>query len=920
MSGVPNERPLWFPEDQEGRLGELIGWDETARDLPLRRDVRNLGLLLGRVLRAQCGEELFATEETLRRLAIRHREEMATTQPGPALTVSREARDLVAGMPLDETYLVVKAFATFFELTNLAETNHRKRRQRAQNLSRAMPDKAGSLRATLMRMRQAGLDSAQALQALSRIEVVPVFTAHPTEVARRVMRFKRQRIARLLEEFDRLPLTESSAALLECSIQAEITGIWQSDEVRRNQPSVRDEIVSGLDHYPESLIEPLAHFYHELAEAWQDVFGVAIDPVELPTVVRFGSWIGGDRDGNPFVTAACTQTALSESRTVIVSHYHRRIEELRQILTVSACRIPPSPTLETALRGYVEQFPEAAATLAHLPACETYRRFCGFLLHRLTAMLRDPPGNEGYPDTAAFLADLEVMRTSLCQNRGAELADQWLTPLQRQLRTFGFHLHALDIRQHARVHAEAIDELHGGGETYGTPPGAATRELLDTLRELANMKNSFPGDALRSYVISGAASARDIRQLVWLMELAGIEVKGRTTPHDPGLMPVPLFESIADLRNAPQVCRGLWSDPAWQPYLDSWGRRSEVMLGYSDSNKDGGMLTSTWELYKAHRDLHRVAAECRVDLCLFHGRGGTVGRGGGPTHRALIAQPAFTGQIKLTEQGEVISFKYADPTLAMHTLELMVAAALEALVRPGLVETTVAPEWEAALEEMSISAFAAYHEQIADNPEVLTYFLQSTPVNEFELARIGSRPSRRRATQSLDDLRAIPWMFGWIQSRLLLPAWFGVGQAFERFAVDAKRLALLRTMMQRFPFFFDLVRNVEMALAKVDLPLARLYADLVEDAALRERVWMLLTGEFSRTRRMILAVTGQETLLETSADLARSLRLRAPYIDPLNLVQIELLHRRRQGEENPQLDYVLAATINGIANGLRNTG
>ena len=920
MIGAPDERPLWFPEDQVGRLRELIGRDETARDLPLRRDVRNLGLLLGRVLRTQCGEEVFAAEETLRRLAIRHREQLAAAQTDPSLAMPGDARELVAGMPLSESYLIVKAFATFFELTNLAETNHRKRRQRAHNLSCAMPDKAGSLHATLLRLRHAGFDSERALQALRRIEVVPVFTAHPTEVARRVIRFKRQRIALWLEEFDRLPLTEASAARLERSIQAEITGIWQSDEVRRNQPSVRDEIISGLDHYPKSLIEPLANFYQEFAEAWRNVFGVTIDPNELPTVVRFGSWIGGDRDGNPFVTAASTRTALSEARSLIVGHYHRRIEELRRILSVSACRIPPSPTLEANLRRYSGLFPEAAAALAHLPDCETYRRFCGFILHRLAALLHDPPGSDSYPDAATFMDDLEAMRSSLVQNRGAELADQWLTPLQRQLRTFGFHLHALDIRQHAQVHAEAVDELRSGSEAAGTPPGPGTRELLDTLRELAELKRKCPGDALRSYVISGAATARDIHQLVWLMELAGIPVQGRTAPLDPGLMPVPLFESITDLRNAPQVCRELWSEPAWQPYLDSWGRRQEVMLGYSDSNKDGGMLTSSWELFKAHRDLHRVAAECRVELCLFHGRGGTVGRGGGPTHRALIAQPAFTGRIKLTEQGEVISFKYADPTLAMRTLELMVAAALEALVRPGLVETEVAPDWETALEELSATAFAAYQERIAGNPEVLTYFLQSTPVNEFELARIGSRPTRRRATQSLDDLRAIPWMFGWIQSRLLLPAWFGVGQAFERFAVDAERLALLRTMMQRFPFFFDLIRNVEMALAKVDLPLARLYADLVEDEPLRERVWIMLTEEFNRTRRMILIVTGQQTLLETSADLARSLRLRAPYIDPLNLVQLELLRRRRQGEENPELDYALAATINGIANGLRNTG
>ncbi len=920
MALPPSEQLLWFPEDQAIRLAELVGNDQAARDLPLRRDVRNLGRLLGRVLRSQCGQELYATEEALRRLAIRHREQLAAGQSDQAMALLNEARTLIARLPLNETYLVVKAFATFFELTNLAESNHRKRRQRAQRLPAGRHAKAGSLRATLERMRRAGLDSAQALQALRRVEVMPVFTAHPTEVARRVMRFKRQRIAGWLEELDRLPLAEPAAARLEQSIQAEITGIWQSDEVRRNQPSVRDEIVTGLDHYPGALVAPLDSFYRELADAWREVFDVALDRHELPTVVRFGSWTGGDRDGNPFVTAACTRLALLEARKVILAHYHLQLDELRRILTVSACRIPPSPTLQAALRRYSEQFPDAADALAHLPECEVYRRFCGFILHRLNAMQHDPPGSDGYPDTATFHADLEVMRISLRQNRGAELADQWLTPLQRQVRTFGFHLHTLDIRQHARIHQAAVADLQAGGAAPGTPPSAATRELLETLRALAELKRQFPAEALCSYIISGAATVRDIQQLTWLMELAGIPVRGSTSPRDPGMMPVPLFESIRDLRNAPAVCRELWSDPAWQPYLDSWGRQQEVMLGYSDSNKDGGMLTSAWELFKAHRALHQVAAECRVDLRLFHGRGGTVGRGGGPTHRALIAQPAFTGRFKLTEQGEVISFKYADPALAMHNLELMTAAALEALTRPGLVDMALPPAWEEALDQLSAQAYACYRGRIADNPEVLEYFSQSTPVNELELARIGSRPARRRATGCLDDLRAIPWMFGWIQSRLLLPAWFGVGSALEQFAGDRDRLALLQEMMKKFPFFFDLLRNVEMALAKVDLPLARLYAELVEDDGLRERVWTVVTEEFERTRRMLLAVTGQQELLQTNPDLARSLRLREPYIDPLNLVQIELLRRRRQGEEHPELDYALAATINGIANGLRNTG
>ncbi len=492
MAKAPTEPPLWFPEDQPSRLAELVGKDQAARDLPLRRDVRNLGLLLGRVLRSQSGHDLYATEETLRRLAIRHREHLAAGQPDQALAILDEARELIAELPLDEAYLVVKAFATFFELTNLAESNHRKRRQRAQGLQVGQHDKAGSLRATLERMRRAGLDSTQALQALRRIEVMPVFTAHPTEVARRVIRFKRQRIAGWLEELDRLPLAVPVAARLEQSIQAEITGIWQSDEVRRSQPSVRDEIVTGLDHYPASLIGPLDGFYRDLATAWQEVFDVALDRHDLPTVVRFGSWTGGDRDGNPFVTAACTRTALEEARSIILQHYRRQLDQLRRILTVSACRIPPSPTLDAALHRYSEQFPDATAALAHLPQCETYRRFVGYILHRLEAMDLDPPGSSGYPNVATFFADLEVMRVSLRQNRGAELADQWLLPLQRQVRTFGFHLHALDIRQHAHVHQQAVADLQAGGSAPGTPPAAATRELLETLRALAEFKRQFP--------------------------------------------------------------------------------------------------------------------------------------------------------------------------------------------------------------------------------------------------------------------------------------------------------------------------------------------------------------------------------------------------------------------------------------------
>jgi phosphoenolpyruvate carboxylase len=398
-------------------------------------------------------------------------------------------------------------------------------------------------------------------------------------------------------------------------------------------------------------------------------------------------------------------------------------------------------------------------------------------------------------------------------------------------------------------------------------------------------------------------------------------------------MPVPLFESIEDLRNAPAVCRELWSRADYKKLMATWGNWQEVMLGYSDSNKDGGMLTSTWEIFRAHRDLHVVAREAGVKLRLFHGRGGTVGRGGGPTHRAIFAQPmdSFDGQFRITEQGEVLNFKYADEVLAERNLELMIAASLDALARPnardpqGHFTGVLKPEWEAALDTLSDLSFGYYKEHILEDPGVLTYFEQSTPVAELENAKIGSRPSRRKASPKLTDLRAIPWVFGWTQSRLLVPAWFGVGYALDRYlaepgASEGVRLALLQTMAKEFPLFIDLLRNVEMALGKVDLATARLYSSLVPDADLRERIYDLFEAEFHRTVRNLLGVLGQTELLEKNQVLAHSIRLRNPYVDPMHLIQVDMLRRKRAGEDTPEVNRAIAATISGISAGLRNTG
>jgi phosphoenolpyruvate carboxylase len=455
-------------------------------------------------------------------------------------------------------------------------------------------------------------------------------------------------------------------------------------------------------------------------------------------------------------------------------------------------------------------------------------------------------------------------------------------------------------------------------------------ELIETFRTIQQLKQTYPAQSIRQYVISGAESEEDVLNVLRLAKTCGVNLAGSGSDpflndlaqSDPGLMPVPLFESIESLRTAGNVMRRLWQSSEYQPLLNSWGRWQEVMLGYSDSNKDGGMLTSTWELYKAHRDLHRVAEESGVKLRLFHGRGGTVGRGGGPTHAAILAQPecCFSGRIRITEQGEVLNWKFSDVVLAEWNLELVIAASLEALTRsrPQPRDQT---RWEEAMEEMSGEAYRIYRRDIADNPDVLEYFEQATPVHELDAARIGSRPSRRTKGRRLEDLRAIPWVFGWMQSRHAVPAWYGIGVGLQTFAAKGKaHERLLREMLEHFALFTGLVRNVELGMAKADFHIARVYSGLVKNAPLRTRVFTLLEDEFLRTRAAILRVTGQRDLLARNRVLARSIHLRNPYVDPMSLIQVELLRRKQLGHDLAKLEYPLGATINGIAAGLHNTG
>src|SRR3984885_12135228 len=937
---------LWKPENWSERLAELEARTGDLKEVPLRRDVRSLGMLLGEVLREQAGNELFEKVETLRLSAIRRREAQADGSLQEADKLLQLAVLDANAMPVDQAYYLSRAFAFYFELINLAETNHRKRRRLSLQSSGDKAAQRGSLRGTLRAMRCAGISADEALDWLRKIFIVPVFTAHPTEIARRSVLTKRRRIGGFLEELDRIPVPDEELEALEAALEAEITALWQTDEVRSSRPKVADEIKMGLDYYEVSIFETLPSLYHEVAAALKSEYNVDIDISELPLMLGFGSWIGGVRDGNPFVPPDLTREAIADARKRLLSSCDRRIQLIIDLLTTSAQQLPVSAEMQTQLESYLSQLQTSSSQIfAHHFQFELYRRYMVCVHARLLATagraVSDSDSLEAsltalpaYCSALEFQTDLEILRRSLAENNGLRLAQTLIDPLILLVRTFGLHLHTLDVRQHARIHKKTLEEASAWcAQNATTVPGALSaesRDVIETMRTIAEVKRSCSPETIRQYVISGAATVDDVLAVVWLARLGGVEVagSGNGLGGDPGLMPVPLFESIEDLQNAPAVCRELWTTPDYRKLLASWGDIQEVMLGYSDSNKDGGMLTSTWEIFRAHRALHEVARECGVKLRLFHGRGGTVGRGGGPTHRSIYAQPvgAFEGQIRITEQGEVLNWKYSDVVLAERNLELMIAASLDALARPnardphGHQSGVLLPEWEAAFDEMSATAFQFYRSNIIDDPEVLHYFEVGTPVSELEHAKIGSRPSRRGGRISFESLRAIPWVFGWTQSRQLIPAWFGVGYAIEEYAKQPGWMELLQAMMDEFPLFIDLIRNVEMALAKADLGIASLYASLVPDAGIRERVFTKVKTEFERTLGAVLAVTRQRKLLEKNQVLARSIRLRNPYVDPMSLIQVDLLRRKRPGEDTGAVNRAIAGTINGISAGLRNTG
>jgi phosphoenolpyruvate carboxylase len=967
-----------------------------AKDAPLRADIRRLGDLLGETLRRLGGERLFETEEQVRLLCKRLRAQYSIAD-------ERRLKRLIRSLDLDEAIGVIRAFSVYFQLVNIAEQYHRIRRKRYYE--RHTPDhpQRGSLADTFRRLSAIDDDCAERRRArmqevIDRLEIMPVMTAHPTEAARRTLLMKHRRIADLLAAFDRKDLTRREREQLREQLATEIEMIWQTDEVRQTQPTVLDEVGNGLYYFDTTLFDALPTLLEELERQLAEYFpGVRLRDGAAP--IRFGSWIGGDRDGNPYVTPEVTWETLRRQQRLVLRKYLAAVAELSKRLSESARFAPPTEELRASLAKDARELPEAAEDINRRNPEEPYRQKLSYIYVRLentlrrnrdlaTALRIESPQTlistrPGLPIIAALTKsksntasvyrtgdelweDLRVLRDSLRANRAVHAARE-VDRLMRQVAAFDLHLATLDLRQHSDRHTAALDEIT---RSLGITPSYAqmseeervawltdelstprplispdahfsdeTTETLNVFRVARRALDEISPRAIRTYIVSMTRNVSDLLAVLVLAKQAGLwqwESDGAGAPRLlTRLGVVPLFETIDDLRRAPTVMCRLFENQIYQRQIAAHARLQEVMIGYSDSSKDGGILTSSWELYKAQERLCEVARAHEIELRLFHGRGGSIGRGGGPTHEAILAQPPGTvaARIKITEQGEVISSKYGLPEIALRNLETTTAATIAASLPHEDIDEQRLAKWKEVMEQISEEAFAAYRRFVRETEGFYDYFAQATPIEELQHLRIGSRPAKRKAgSRSLDDLRAIPWVFGWTQSRHLVPGWLAVGTALEKFLRQSPRanLRLLREMYREWPFFHSTLSNIEMALAKADMRIARQYAARTPDKKLGRRIFHMLADEYERTRRMLLAITGEKQLLDNLPVLQRSIAVRNPYVDPLSYFQVELLARKRAcetgdeakcgGIDRDKLLYAILLTINGIAAGMRNTG
>lgn len=909
----------------------------------LGEQIHLLGDLLGEAIIEQEGQTVFELVEAIRGMA-------KASRAGDAAARERLLA-LVDALPIGWARPVVKSFAAYFQLVNLAEEEERVRvlHERAIRAHARGEPMDETIAAAVRRLRDEGLDAGEIQTLLDNLFIMPVFTAHPTEAKRRTVLTKLNRILNALHELDFHMPTPNESAAASAALREEIVSLWQTDDTRQRQPTVLDEVRNGLYYFDTPLFDLAPRLYDELAAALARSY--PHDAFRIPTFLRFGSWIGGDRDGNPFVTPAVTEEALREQKARALRLYQRAMDRMHGHLSVSA-RFGISDELARSLEADARLFPDDAPRLAARYPGQPYRHKLAYIYRKLGATLEANeapwradhlPRPATYAGVEPFLADLRMIQASLRDHRGARLADGRLGNLVRQAEVFGFHLATLDVRQHAGRHRAALAEVfarYGLAEDYvalseerrcalltaellGARPlaparldfSAETNETLEVFRVIRRAHERVGAQAIESYIISMTTQPSDVLGVLLMAKDAGVA---------DALDVVPLFETIGDLHAAPAIMAQLFANPAYAAHVQRRGRSQQIMIGYSDSNKDGGYLTANWELHLAQRALPAVCEAHGIRLTLFHGRGGTIGRGGGPTNRAILAQPpeSVRGRIKITEQGESITNRYGVAELAHRHLEQVIHAVLLTSGRRPALPQARGGAWEAALHALSASAERAYRAFVHDSPAMLDYFHAATPINDIGRLNIGSRPARRRATAAISDLRAIPWVFAWTQSRAELPGWYALGSALAEWArEDEARWALLRTMYTEWPFFRAMIDNAQVSMGKADMPIAGVYGTLADCEACA-RVYLALAEEFERTAAAILRLTGQAELLDQAPWLQRAIRLRNPYIDPMNYIQVALLRRLRAaaGEDAQALNDVVLLSVNGIAAGLRSTG
>ena len=913
------------------------------KDAPLREDIRLLGRLLGDTVRDQQGEASFELIERIRQTSVRFRRD-------DDLAARRELEGTLDALSREQTIQVVRAFSYFSHLANIAEDQHHIRRSRAHLLAGSAP-REGSLSHAIAHVLDNNIASPAELGSFFDTALVsPVLTAHPTEVQRKSILNCQTVIARLLDERDRMQLTpEESAANLDALRRAVLT-LWQTRMLRPARLSVIDEVSNGVSYFETTFLSELPRLYAGLEDRL-----AAADPNlaghELPAFLQVGSWIGGDRDGNPFVTAEVLERALTMQASAALGYYLDELHILGSQLSLALGLVSASD----ALLALADHSPD------HSPhrSDEPYRRAISGIYARLSATHRALLGTDPvrhpvadaapYPSVDAFAADLDTIHRSLVANGSAALARGRLRQLRRALKVFGFHLAPIDLRQNSDVHERVVAELLAlaqPGTDYLSLDESGRCELLlnelATARPLASPHVSYSADteselaifraaraahlrfgqaAIRNCIISKTDDVSDLLELAVLLKEAGL-LRPLENALDVNI--IPLFETIGDLDNAAAVMDRLFSIPLYRGLLsESRDDSQEVMLGYSDSNKDGGFLTSGWALYKAEGELIEVFGRHGIRLRLFHGRGGSVGRGGGPSYQAILAQPegAVQGQIRLTEQGEVIAAKYGNPEVGRRNLEVLVAATIESSLRADGAKPTPATFID-AMQQLSDTAFQSYRGLVYETPGFEQYFWESTVIAEIAGLNIGSRPASRKKGTRIEDLRAIPWVFSWSQCRLMLPGWYGFGSAVKQWLASHPDdgLAQLQAMYRDWSFFSTLLSNMDMVLAKTDLAIASRYAALVKDVTLRTSIFERIRHEWQATVDALLAITGQAELLADNPLLKRSIRNRFPYLDPLNHVQVELLRRHREQGDDERIRLGIHISINGVAAGLRNSG